>query len=163
MPPGELRPPGGGADSSWSWSRRSAVFRASSTREAPASRCTRARHLRRAAPPLFARTLREPGGRLRERRRSNYHSLGCVPRTSSPRHHASCHDAAGLMQEVLRAILANAGFLDRFKEWAQLRGTVPDARKVGIFLHLKITSDRLFDSRATSSSSPGRWAFFHDR
>ena len=27
------------------------------------------------------------------------------------------------------------GFLDRFKEWTQLRGTAADARNVGIFLH----------------------------
>ena len=61
------------------------------------------------------------------------------------------------VQEVLRAILANRGFLVQFKEGAQLWGIGSDARNVGIFLQPKISSGRLFDRRARIGPSPVRW------
>ena len=57
------------------------------------------------------------------------------PRTSPPDHCLCCHGAAAPVQEVLRAILANRGFLVQFKEGAQLRGMAAVARRHSVFLH----------------------------
>ena len=82
----------------------------------------------------------------------------CAPRMSPSDHRLGCHNAGALMEGVLREILANWGFLVRFKEGTQLRGTVRDARNVSIFLHLKISSDCLVGGWDMSGSSPVRWA-----
>ena len=61
-------------------------------------------------------------------------AFGCAPRGRRLRATAwGCHGAAPV-QEALRAILANRGFLGQFKEGAQLRATVAGARNVGDFL-----------------------------
>ena len=46
-----------------------------------------------------------------------------APRTSSSCHPLGCHVAAAPLQEVLRVVLANPGFLVQFKEGAQLWGS----------------------------------------
>ena len=49
-------------------------------------------------------------------------------------------------------------FLVQFKEGPSYGGTVADARNVGVFLHLKISSDCLVCCWDMSGSSPVRWA-----
>ena len=82
----------------------------------------------------------------------------CAPRASSSSHRLGCHGAAAPVQEVLREVLAQGRSLVRFKGGAQLRGVVASARNVGIFLHLKISSDCLVCCWDMSGSSPVRWA-----